>query len=146
MPGPYTATTHRKEINMSKITVTKQFDNSADSLWARVGRPAGLADWHPAIATSRMSPDGRTRTCVLADGATITEEIVSHDDAARAYTYRIVGGPLPVEGYVSTLRVDDSPQGCAVTWESEFAVAPGAPVHEVEAMIRSVVEAGLSSL
>ena len=37
-------------------------------------------------------------------------------------------------------------EGCAVTWESEFMVAPGAELDEVEAMIRGVYEAGLGSL
>ena len=86
------------------------------------------------------------RTCVLADGATINEEITSHDDAARRYTYRITGGPLPVENYVCTLSVAESASGSAVTWESDFDVAPGAPAAEVEGMIRGVYEAGLGAL
>jgi len=131
---------------MSKITVTQELTTRPERVWQRIGNPAHLAGWHPAIASSDMSSDGRVRTCVLADGATITEEIVRHDDDAREYTYRIVGGPLPVENYLSTLRVVAMPAGCAVTWESEFAVAAGAPVAEVEGMIRSVFEAGLSSL
>lgn len=131
---------------MSKISVTKHFSAPADLLWTRVGEPAALSDWHPAIESSDVAADGRTRTCVLADGATLTEEIVNHDDEARSYTYRIVGGPLPVEGYVATISVSESATGSSVTWEGEFAVAPGAPVGEVEAMVRGVYEAGLASL
>lgn len=131
---------------MSNVAITKSFSASAKSMWARIGNPANLSAWHPAITSSKLSGEGRTRTCVLADGAMITEEITNHDDAAREYTYRIVGGPLPVEGYVSTLRVSEDGAGCSVTWESQFQVAPGAPVAEVEAMLQGVYEAGLAAL
>lgn len=131
---------------MSKVIVTQQFDASAETVWRHVGQPGELASWHPAIATSELSADGRQRTCVLADGATLNEEITAHDDGARQYSYRITGGPLPVENYVSTLSVTDSDGGASVTWESEFNVAPGAPTDEVEGMIRGVYAAGLSAL
>lgn len=131
---------------MSNIIVTQQFATRPETVWSHVGQPGNLSAWHPAIATSELSADGKTRTCVLADGATITEEITSHDDAARRYSYRITGGPLPVENYVSTLSVSASASGSAVTWESNFDVAPGAPVADVEGMIRGVFEAGLGAL
>ena len=131
---------------MSKVTFTQQFAASPETLWQHVGQPENLATWHPAIESSQVSSDGRSRTCVLADGATINEEITAHDDADRRYTYRITGGPLPVENYVSTLSVAESDSGSSVTWEGDFDVAPGAPAAEVEEMIRGVYAAGLGAL
>lgn len=130
---------------MSKVSVSQYYLGTPTSLWHLVGDPAGLSSWHPAIVQSPLSPDGRVRTCTLADGGEVVEEILEHDDSARRYSYRIVSSPLPMENYVSTLRVEPNAGGSTVTWESEFEPVGIEPV-QLEGMIRGLYEAGLAAL
>jgi len=128
---------------MSKVSVSHVYSASADELWAVIGDPASLASWHPAIAKSPA--EGKARVCTLADGGEVREEILTHDDAARRYTYRIVSSPLPMTGYRSTLRVAEVPEGAEVVWEGEFEPA-GIEARALEDMIRGLYTAGLTAL
>jgi hypothetical protein len=113
-------------------------------MWSLIGDPAGLANWHPAIAKS-PSESGR-RTLILADGGEVKEEIMAHDDSARSYTYRIIESPLPMTGYVSTIRVGPSDSGEAeVVWEAEYEPA-GVELATLEEMLRGLYTVGLEGL
>jgi len=128
---------------MSNVSVSFVYPVSPDRAWEIVGPPAALADWHPAIAASPT--EGTTRKCTLANGGEVLETILEHDDARRAYRYAIDEGPLPIRGYVSTVKVDADSAGCKVTWQSEFEVLEG-PEADVEAALRGLYESGLTNL
>ena len=128
---------------MSNVSVSFVYPVSPDRAWELVGKPESIAKWHPAIASSPS--DGKTRKCTLADGGQVFETILEHDDARRAYRYAIDSSPLPIRDYVSTMSVLADDLGCKVTWESEFEVVE-APVADIEAAIRGLYEAGLTSL
>ena len=128
---------------MSKISVSRTYKVTPGQAWSLIGNPASIASWHPAIAESLS--DGDTRTCVLADGGVLKESILLHDDAERVYRYRIDESPLPVSDYVSSVRVAEHDGGCMVTWESDFEVV-GAPVSDIEGLIRGLYQAGLENL
>ena len=129
---------------MAKLNVSHVYSASADHMWSLIGDPAGMADWHPAIAKS-PSENGR-RTCILADGGEVKEEIIAHDDSARSYTYRIIESPLPMTGYVSTIRVGPSGSGNAeVVWEADYEPA-GVELATLEEMLRGLYTAGLEAL
>jgi len=130
---------------MSKVSVSHVMAASPATLWGLVGDPASLSSWHPAIAQSPVSDGGRVRTCRLADGGEVREEILAHDPAGRSYTYRIVSSPLPMTDYVSTLSVTDAEGGARITWQCECQPA-GIAEAELEAMLRGLYEAGLSAL
>lgn len=128
---------------MNSIKRSRELNVSADQAWTLIGRPESISEWHPAIEASPMK--GLSRECRLADGALIQEEIREHDDAGRRYTYVVVGGPLPVKDYSSTLRVDSVGEGrCRVEWACSFE--PLAPPEQVEAMIQGVYDAGLNAI
>jgi hypothetical protein len=128
---------------MSNISVSHVYAIAPATLWALVGAPEKLANWHPAIAQSPVAGD--QRTCILADGATVKEQITNHSDEDRRYSYRITESPLPMRDYVSTISVQSEGNGARLTWESQFE-AVGAPAAEVEAMLRGLYEAGLQSV
>jgi hypothetical protein len=129
---------------MSKLSVSHVYGSTADRVWAVIGNPGSLASWHPAIASSPA--EGGQRTCTLADGGVVKEEITAHDDSARSYTYRIVESPLPMTGYVSTIRVEPTDGGRAkVVWEAEFEAA-GIEPAKLEEMLRGLYTAGLGAL
>ena len=126
-------------------TIRRTIDVHAPSTraWELIGPVANISTWHPAIASSATSDDDTRRTCVLADGARITEQVHSHSDRDMAYTYAITDGPLPVRDYVSTISVCEAEGGCQLSWEAEFTAL--APEEEVVGMLTQVYDAGLQS-
>lgn len=127
---------------MAHVRVTQQIPATAAAVWGRIGDPAALSAWHPAIVDSPVHGD--ERRCTLGDGAVIVERIVGRDEAGMQYRYRIVESPLPLRGYEATLRVEAAGDGCRVTWESEFET--DADPAEITALLRGVYDAGLQAL
>jgi hypothetical protein len=128
---------------MSQVLRSRNLPVSADRAWALIGQPGSISQWHPAITQSPV--EGSKRSCTLADGAQIEEEIREHDDQKRSYTYVITGGPLPVKDYASTLKVEAvGVDNCRIEWAASFEAL--APADEVEAMVGGVYDAGLDAV
>lgn len=124
---------------MVHVSASRTLPSTPEAVWARIGDPAALEAWHPAIASSPV--DGDVRTCTLRDGLVIVERILERRELG--YTYAMTEAPLPVRGYVARLEVAARPEGGAVvTWSSSFeADAPG-----MDDVIRGVYDAGLAAL
>ncbi|NKB88757.1 MAG: SRPBCC family protein [Acidobacteria bacterium] len=128
---------------MHSVTVSTFLSASPDQVWNTIGDPGGISSWHPVVAESTLE-DGM-RKCTLANGAVLAEQVDEVDQANRSYTYRIVDGPLPVEGYTSTIKVLDADGGCCVEWTASFGVTDG-PAEETVGMIKGVYDAGMEAL
>ncbi len=88
----------------SDITI----DRPADEVWAVVSDAGRISEWMPAVLTSMAN--GNVRSCELAGGVPLEEEIVTNDPGLRRFQYRIVGGGVPAEthlGTVDVLALDD---------------------------------------
>ncbi|MFA5123512.1 SRPBCC family protein [Zavarzinia sp.] len=121
----------------------------AAKAWGLIGDFCGIKAWHPAIADCVLSEqDGaKIRTLTTKDGAKFVEKLVAWDDAGHSYTYEILQGPLPVEHYRSTLKVeeDDEPGKVAITWSSTFD-PKGVSETDARKAVADVYLAGLLSL
>ncbi|WP_208948422.1 SRPBCC family protein [Segnochrobactrum spirostomi] len=127
---------------------------SAEEVWRLVRDFNGHADWHPAVAESRLEDGasgdavGAVRAFRLVDGAFLREQLLAHSDAGRRFTYCILEAPVPLVGYVATMEVkpvteDDS---AVVFWTSEFD-PPAARAAALERMVaEDVYAAGLAAL
>ena len=119
--------------------------------WAVIKDFQRWQTWHPAFATTEITKGGgnakgTVRVLAAKDGAKFNEELLMHDDAARAYQYRIIDSPLPISGYVSTIEVKESKLGSRVVWSSNFTVNPGVSDEAMKKTIAGVYRAGLDSL
>lgn len=133
---------------MAEVQMTVVLGASAERVWQLVGDFDALSRWHPAVAASRVSQEGgRTlRRLGLHGGGTIIEALEHHDEAARRYTYSILGAPLPVANYRSELSVEEQGgERCRVRWSSRFE-ADGVPEAEAVETIRGIYKAGLDAL
>jgi len=90
-------------------------DRSADDVWAVVGDFGGIAGWMPGMESCRVEGENRILETM---GMTITERLVSIDDAGRALTYAIADG-APVESHEAVITVNPSGNGSHVTWVVE---------------------------
>ena len=135
------------------VTVTQevQLGVSPARAWDAIENFMTWPSWHPAFASTRLvKGDGRSvgsvRLLAAKDGAQFTEELVSHDAAARSLQYRILESPAPVVGYRSTLTVKPSRGGSTVVWSSDFKVKAGASEEEVKKLIAGIYRLGLDNL
>lgn len=121
-----------------------QLQTKPSAVWALLGDYNGLYRWHPAVAASQQQD--KIRVLTLADGAQITEKLISIDEEQSCYSYSIEESPLPISHYQSSIQVKDNGQGgSVVSWSSHFN-ADGASDQEAEEVIRGIYQAGLSNL
>ncbi len=133
---------------MAEVVRQTRINAPAAEIWDLIGGFNDLPKWHPAVLSSVLSQDdGATiRHLVIVGHIRLSERLLSHDDAARTYRYTIADGPLPVEGYVSTVTVADHGDGtCTVCWSARFEPA-GAPVDVAVEAIEGIYDSGLNSL
>ena len=132
-------------MNVSMETTLKA---PADKVWQTVGDFNGLPRFVAAATKSRMEGEGvgALRTLTLPDGAQIVERLESYDDEGMALSYSIVSGPLPVEDYLSTVKVTPlSENQCTVSWSSTFE-ARGASEEEARGAIEGIYAMGFEGL
>src|SRR5689334_7112014 len=83
---------------------------SADLVWNYLRDFAGIAEWHPEIASGELEHGtgdqvGAVRRLTGPGGELFRERLVALDDDARSCTYDLLDSPFPVRFYRSTLRV-----------------------------------------
>jgi mxaD protein len=143
------------------LKVVKSVDVHApvDKVWAAVKDFDSLDKWHPGFSKDTLvkgtnNKPGAVRSLTIKDGPTFTEELLSFDDAAHSYRYRIVESPLPIDHYVSRISVKAAADGTSrVTWSGTFKrknAADNPPEAESDAgaikLVTGVYEGGLDNL
>lgn len=129
---------------MAEVSVSKRYDVSGAEMWDRIGDPADIYKWHPAIEATEMADDGKTRIDSLPDGGRVSETMLEQGE--RHHTYRIDESPLPVLNLVGTIRVrDDEDAGCVVQWDATFDAA-GISEAQATELVRGIFQAGLDAL
>jgi carbon monoxide dehydrogenase subunit G len=111
-------------------------NGSADDVWAVVGDFGGIAGWMPGMDSCRVEGDNRILETM---GMTITERLVSKDDAARALTYAIADG-APVESHEATITVTPTGDASHVSWTVD------ATPDEMADLMTTIYQSSLDSL
>ncbi|MBP5855550.1 SRPBCC family protein [Marivibrio halodurans] len=118
-----------------------------DAVWKVAGGFGSLADWHPAVARCTLEAEGRQRRLILVDGGELLEALLQRDDAARAYAYRIVESPMPVDNYQATFHIEDDGAGGSIAhWSARFDVREDEDPAPVERSVQGIFESGLEQL
>jgi mxaD protein len=125
-------------------------DSPPATVWKLIGQYNALDVWHPAVTGSTMTGDGMKegtiRTLTLADGATITEPLVSYSGEKYSYSYAITKSPLPIKNYVATISLSPAADGkTLMKWGAQFDAA-GAADNDAIATMNGIYEAGLSKV
>jgi carbon monoxide dehydrogenase subunit G len=88
---------------------------SADDVWAVIGQFDSIDVWMPGIDSCRVVGDDRI---VGVGTMSITERLISRDDARRELAYSVVDG-VPIEHHLATIRVTPVGDTSHVTWVVE---------------------------
>jgi hypothetical protein len=118
-----------------KVVQTVELNAPAEDVWAAVGGFFTIHEWHPDIELTEV-PEDQTRTAEIRRLLTFpgqpktTEELVSLDNAERAYSYKWVAGPWGerVQQYAATIRVIRSHMDTRsiMQWSSSFVYSEDA--------------------
>lgn len=134
---------------MTTIETKSTIPAPAATVWRTISAFHGIERWLPPVRASSVEGDGlgALRTCVFHDGGVVRERLIELDDRAWALRYEIVdAGPLPVRGYVATMRVrplgDDR---CELSWSATFEATAG-DADALAGMLRGVYAAGAEGL
>jgi uncharacterized protein YndB with AHSA1/START domain len=141
------------------VTQTVEIQAPPAKVWAAAKDFDGLNTWHPGFAKDELmkgknNMPGTVRALTIKDGPTFTEELLSFNEAAHTYKYRIIESPLPLSNYVATFTVAPGKAGgTQVTWSANFTrknPAENPPEAENDAaavnLITGVFQAGLANL
>jgi hypothetical protein len=133
---------------MLSVSETVDLNASADTVWKTIGNFGAAASYVEAVERCELhtSGDATERLLHLKGGGTVRERLVLSSDHDRALRYTIVESPLPVNDYVSTVRVDAlDDQSCRVTWASTFD-ARDATDSDAQAAIAGIYRMGFDGL
>jgi uncharacterized membrane protein len=132
----YLTTTQRK--TMASLRSHIRIDRPAEQVWKLVADPAGISTWFPGIETA--TADSGTRSCTLAGGVELREDIVNVDAQLRRFQYRITEG-MPVEYHLGTVDVlEDGPDRALVVYSTE--ISP----ESVAELMQPAIEGGVQGL
>lgn len=139
-----------------KVAEEISVNASADQVWSVIQHFDNLS-WHPAVATTELlsgkaNKAGAVRLVSVKDnGPKIKEQLVSFSPAAHSLTYKIVESPLPLDQYVSTLKVVSAKSGSVIKWSSTFKrkdekPAEGADDAGATKIVDGIYTSGLDAL
>jgi Polyketide cyclase / dehydrase and lipid transport len=139
---------------MARVYVSSVIGAPAAKVWARVRDFNGLPNWHPAIAESRIENGepadkvGCIRNFSLRNGDRLREQLLGLSDYDMVCTYSILDSPMPLTGYVATLRltpVTDQDR-TFIEWSADFDCAPDKEQDLVSGIGGNVFQGGFDAL
>ena len=139
---------------MPRIFASSVIDAPAARVWERVRDFNGLPRWHPRIRESRIENGepadkvGCVRDFNLQNGDRIRERLLGLSDYDMFCTYSILESPMPLTGYIATLRLTPVSDGnrTFIEWTAEFECEEGKADELVTGIGTGVFQAGFDAL
>ena len=139
---------------MARVFVSTVIGAPTDKVWERIRDFNGLPTWHPAIRESQIENAepadkvGCIRDFSLQNGDRIREQLLGLSDYDMFFTYSILESPMPLENYVSTLRLTPITDGerTFAEWSAEFDCALEEEAGLVDGIGTNVFQGGFESL
>lgn len=129
---------------MVKVCQSTIIDAPVDEVWAILRDFNGHDRWHPAIAFSEIEGGdpadavGAVRHFRLADGGELREQLLALSDKDHRLSYCLLEAPLPLMGYVASVRLKPVTDGNATFWEWRSEFHP--PAHRRDELVKLVTE------
>jgi uncharacterized protein YndB with AHSA1/START domain len=139
---------------MPRVYISSVIDAPASRVWDKVRDFNGLPRWHPRIRDSRIEngePSDRVgciRDFHLQNGDRIREKLLGLSDYDFFCTYSILESPMPLTGYVATLRLTPVTDGdrTFAEWTAEFDCEDAVAEDLVAGIGLNVFQAGFDAL
>ena len=139
---------------MPRIFTSSVIDAPAARVWERVRDFNGLPRWHPRIRESRIENGepadkvGCVRDFNLQNGDRIRERLLGLSDYDMFCTYTILESPMPLTGYIATLRLTPVSDGnrTFIEWTAEFECEDSVSDELTTGIGANVFQAGFDAL
>ena len=133
---------------MSEIACNLDFSSSVDTVWKELADYGGIGAWAPGVASCKLvgSGVGAVRHVEMPGGAVMEERLEALDDATTTLSYSIIGGPLPVENYLATIKVSANGSGSRVDWGATFDAPDGVPADAIASGVEGAYKGMLAAL
>jgi len=139
---------------MPQVQYNAIINSNSDAVWSVLKRFGAISDWHPAIPSSEIEgggPDGVVgciRRLILADGATLLEQLLMVDERQQSFSYRFLEAPLAVDNYVAHVKTIPlhGQERSVVQWTASFENQQPDPDGLQTEAIRSLIVGGHESL
>lgn len=129
---------------MAEVSVDGELGVSAEEAWKVVGDFVGLIEGMGLPVEVEGEGIGQTRKISMGP-APIVERLEARDEAAKSISYSIVEGPLPVSGYVATMRLSDVGEGRSkLTWSATFE--PVGDEAAAKQIVTGIYDGGIKGL
>ena len=135
---------------MATVRVADAVAATPEAVWEMVRDFGGIQRWNSA-AVEKVEVEGQgvgaVRTILVPGGLTLQEKLEAFDEPGRSFSYSFEGkSPLPVEGYLATIRVLPGEAGAArIEWESSFEPV-GISEQKAKAIFKGIYQSGIASL
>lgn len=129
---------------MVKVCQSTIIDAPIGDVWSILRDFNGHGRWHPAIAASEIDGGepvdavGSVRHFRLADGSELREQLLALSDAEYRLSYCLLEAPLPLMGYVASIRLKPVTDGDATFWEWRSEFHP--PARRRDELVKLVTE------
>ena len=129
---------------MVQVRQSTIIDAPIETVWSILRDFNGHDRWHPAIASSEIDGGepvdavGSVRHFRLADGSELREQLLALSDKDRRLAYCLLEAPLPLMGYVASIRLKPVTDGNATFWEWRSEFHP--PAHRRDELVKLVSE------
>ena len=133
---------------MARIAVEADYAASAAQVWQKLADFGGIASWMPGVAKCEVAGSGVGATRTISMGPMkVVEKLEVLDPKARRLCYSIVEGPMPVQGYLATIEVQERGAGrCHVDWSASFELPPGLALEQVRPALEGAYGGALKAL
>jgi hypothetical protein len=134
--------------SMSEIACTLEFSSSVEAVWKELADYGGIGAWAPGVVSCKVegSGVGAVRHVEMPGNTIMEERLESLDDATTTLSYAIVGGPLPVENYLATIKVSANGSGSRVDWGATFDAPAGVPADAIASGVEGAYNGMLAAL
>lgn len=139
---------------MPVVKFNATLNADASRVWQMLRQFGRISEWHPSIISSEIEdgqPDGLPgcyRRLVLENGEILREQLLMADEDRQSFSYRFIESPLPVDNYVATVSLVPltGRNETVIIWQASFEVRSADKVHDMAAVVHSLIESGHHSL
>jgi organic hydroperoxide reductase OsmC/OhrA len=128
------------------VETSHDFELPAAAVWDLIAGFDTLPDYHASVPASRLSQGGAVRHLTISEeagGGTVVERLVSFDDEAMTFSYRIIeliDSPMPFRDYQAWVKLEATGENsCTLHWNSSFNVE-GTSKEEAEELARVIYQ------
>ena len=139
---------------MVEVIRSTIIDAPIEAVWEVLRDFNSHGGWHPAIAASQIEEGrasdeiGCVRDFQLTTGGALREQLLSLSDRDHTLSYCILNAPIPLMGYVATIRLRPITDGNRTfwRWRGTFRTPPGEEAALARVVGEDIYEAGFAAL